>query len=294
MFIFSIVLLVCVGLAFLLSAFARTGSKARATITGLGVGLVIMSVFMLALGSVSMVPTKNVGIVTEFNKPTGSTTGAGLKVHAPWQKIDDWDASRNTFDRLGENCLWVYVSGGQACIAVQIEWSANEKNAPADWAAYKKTKIGKDDKSRFETFVARRVNPQMDAAITTTFTTFNPLGQVDEKTGALKAPDLNAEYKTALETALGKNLKDSVIIDSIAFGTPSYDDPTTGAISAFGQKTLEARNLAVDRTNAKTRKSITDIDAKVDPVARCLSIAEKMNKEPGLCMTPTTATRSVN
>lgn len=299
MFIFAIILLVISLLVFLAAGLPEINdeytlqNKQNVRRYGGGFFLVLALGFWL-LASTSTVPTKNVGIVTEFNKPTGKTTGAGLKFHAPWQKIDDWDASRNTFDRLGGRCLWVSVSGGRACITVQIEWSAKAENAPGDWASYKKTKINDEDLSRFETFVARRVNPQMDAAITTTFTTFNPLGQVDEKTGALKAPDLNAEYFALLKTHLIANLGKSVDIDSIAFGTPSYDDSTTKAISAFGQKTLEARNLAVDKTNAATRKGITDIDAKVDPVARCLSIAEKMNKEPGLCMTPTTATRSVN
>jgi hypothetical protein len=247
---------------------------------------------LLGFNSVSQVPTNNVGIVTEFSKPTGRTTGAGLKVHAPWQSIDDWDSSRNTFDRLGSKCLWVSVSGGRACIAVQIEWSAKKDHAPEDWAAYKK--VDKIDGGRFGTFEARRVKPQMDAAITTVFTSFNPLGQVDDKTGALIAPDLNADYLTILKTQLETNLGTSLDIDSIAFGTPTYDDPTTAAISAFGQKTLEARNLEVDKANAKTRKAITDIDAAVDPTARCLSIAEKLNKEPGLCMTPATITRSTD
>jgi len=292
-FILSIAFLVLALLIFGLSKFARNGNDAR-SIRVLGFFILALSLLIGLLASTSTVPTKNVGIVTAFNKPTGATTGAGLVFHAPWQKVDDWDASRNTFDRLGDRCLWVSVSGGRACIAVQIEWSAKAENAPQDWASYKETKIGDENKSRFETFVARRVNPQMDAAITTAFTTFNPLGQVNETTGALKAPDLNKEYRTALENTLTANVGTSVTIDSIAFGTPSYDDPTTKAISAFGQKTLEARNLEVDKTNAATRKEITSIDAQADPIARCLSIAEKMNKEPGLCMTPTTATRSVN
>jgi hypothetical protein len=257
-------------------------TRGGGVLTFLGAGLV--SLALLLTSSVSTVPTRNVGIVTEFNKPTGRTTGAGLKWHAPWQGIDDWDASRNTFDRLGKNCLWVSVSGGRACIAVQIEWSAKAENAPQDWAAYKA--VDGIDGGRFGTFVARRVNPQMDAAITTAFTAFNPLGQVDEKTGALKAPDLNKEYRDALMGTLAANLGTSITVDSIAFGTPTYDEPTTAAISAFGQKTLESRNLAVDEANAKTRARITATDASVDQVARCLQIAEKLGKEPGLCMNP--------
>ena len=247
-----------------------------------GVGTILAALVLIIFASMSTVPTRNVGIVTSFSKPTGRTTGAGLQWTAPWQNVDSWDASRNTFNRLGDKCLWVSVSGGRACIAVQVEWSALAKNAPEDWASYKE--VDGIDNGRFGTFVARRVNPQMDAAITTTFTAFNPLGQVDKATGALKAPDLNAEYRDALNRALLTNLGTSIKIDSIAFGTPTYDDPTTAAISAFGQKTLEARNLVIDKANAITRAEITRTDASVDQVARCLSIAEKLGKEPGLCL----------
>lgn len=298
MFIFALIILALSVPVFLVSRLRETSEYTagnKKSVRAVGYFIVVVAIFFGFIASISTVATKNVGIVTAFNKPTGRTTGAGLKMHKPWEKIDEWDASRNTFDRLGKDkCLWVSVSGGKACIAVQIEWSAKAENAPLDWASYKETTIQGEDKSRFETFVARRVNPQMDAAITTAFTTFDPFGQINVATGALKAPDLNAEYKTKLEQTLNNNLGRSVVIDSIAFGTPSYDDGTTKAISAFSQKTLEKRNLEVDRKNATTRKEITEIDAKVDPVARCLSIAEKMNKEPGLCMTPTTATRSVN
>jgi hypothetical protein len=294
-FVFACILFVVAALVFLASRFLGVDDSGTDLKKGArGIGWIVLAVALIftAFASISTVPTRNVGIVTAFNKPTGRTTGAGIQFTLPWQSIDEWDASRNTFDRLGGNCLWVSVSGGRACIAVQVEWSAKDENAPQDWASYKEDK--NIEGGRFGTFVHRRVTPQIDGAITTVFTTFNPLGQVDEKTGALKAPDLNAEYKDKLLEQLQANLGNSITIDSIAFGTPSYDEPTTNAISAFGQKTLEARNLKVDEANAETRKRITEIDAKVDPTARCLSIAEKLNKEPGLCMTSATITRPVN
>lgn len=286
MFIVALIIMI-LGLLATVAAVVTRSSNTRLT----AAVLMVLGLLGMVIASLSSVPTRNVGIVTQFNKPTGRTTGAGLKWHAPWQSIDDWDASRNTFNRLG-SCLWVSVSGGRACIAVQIEWSADPAKAPAEWAAYKK--VDGIDGGRFGTFVARRVNPQMDSAITTAFTRFNPLGQVDQKTGALVAPDLNADYKDDLTRTLEANLGGAVRIESIAFGTPTYDDATTKAISDFGKKVLEGRNLAVDKANAITRAEITKTDASVDQVARCLQIAEKLGKEPGLCMTRTTVTRPVS
>jgi len=278
-FVFTLVVLIVGVLALAAGAIGKSGPAATIGVVALLIGGVLMVV-----ASVDQVPTRNVGIVVSGQKATGRTTGAGWVTHKPWEHVDEWDASRNTYDRLGDKCLWVSVSGGRACIAVQIEYSAKAENAPQDWGSYKA--VDGIDGGRFGTFVARRVIPQMDAAITTAFTTFNPLGQVDKTTGALKAPDLNKDYRDDLLATLTANLGDSVTIDSIAFGTPTYDKPTTDAISAFGQKTLEASNLAVDEANAKTRARITATDASVDQVARCLQIAEKLGKEPGLCMNP--------
>ena len=244
-------------------------------------GGLVLAVVCTVIASMSTVPTRNVGIVTQFNKQTGRTTGAGLQWTAPWQDVDDWDASGQTYGHLGDHCVWVTIAAQRrACIPVQIEWAAKAESAPETWATYKEV----DDKSRFEVFVDRRVNPQINGALTSVFASFDPLGQVDAKTGDAPAPDLNKLYKQPLTDALNTALGNDLTVRSVAFEAPRYDKPTTDAIAAYGQKILEARNLTIDKANALTRADITKTDASVDQVARCLQIAEKLGKEPGLCM----------
>lgn len=242
--------------------------------------LVVLGGLSWTVASYHKVPTRNVGIVTSFGKPTGQITGAGLKWTAPWKNIDDWDASGQTFDRLGKNCLWVSIAAQRrACIPVQIEWNAKPENAPELWAQYKKT----DGRSRFETFVYRRVNPQIDGAITSVFASFDPLGSVTG-TGDAPAPDLNKTYKTTLKAAIEAAIGQDVTVLTIAFATPQYDDPTTAAIAAYGQKVLEARNLSVDKANAKTRSEVAGQTGVPPAVQQCLDIANARGKEPGLCL----------
>lgn len=246
-----------------------------------GGAIVAFALLMTIIASVDKVPTKNVGIVTAFSKPTGRTTGAGLKWHAPWQSIDDWDASGQTYAHLGDQCVWVTIAAQRrACIPLQIEWSASAQRAPENWAAYKET----GGKTRFETWVARRVDPQISAALTSVFASFDPLGTVDVKSGDAPAPDLNKTYRQPILDALAAALGGDVIVKSVAFEAPQYDKPTSEAIASYGAKILEARNLEIDKANALTRAAITRTDASVDQVARCLQIAEKLGKEPGLCM----------
>lgn len=260
-----------------------SGEKATAVMVVLIASVVTAISFTIA--SYNKVPTRNVGIVTQFGKPTGKTTGAGLHWTKPWQDIDDWDASGQTYDRLGDNCLWVSIAAQRrACIPVQVEWSAKPENAPELWATYRATKIGGQDKTRFETFTYRRVNPQIDGAVTSVFASFDPLGTVNAATGDAPAPDLNKQYKALLEQAIQAAIGQDIVIRTVAFATPRYDDPTTAAIAAYGQKVLEARNLAVDKANAETRAQVATKTGVPPAVQQCLDIASAKAKEPGFCL----------
>lgn len=288
MFVFAIIVAVLAVLALLVAIFSEEmrGAAGSACVAGL-----VVAVACTVIASLSTVPTRNVGIVTSFNKPTGRTTGAGLQWTAPWQDVDDWDASGQTYAHLGDGCVWVTIAAQRrACVPVQIEWSAKAENAPQNWAAYKEV----DGMTRFETWVARRVNPQINAALTSVFASFDPLGTVDAKSSDAAAPDLNKTFREPLLAALTEALGTDVTFKSIAFEAPRYDEPTTAAISAYGQKVLERRNLEIDKANAVTRAEITRTDASVDRVSRCLQIAEKLGKEPGLCMGSAVVTRPVS
>jgi regulator of protease activity HflC (stomatin/prohibitin superfamily) len=282
-FWFSIICFIVAVLAFGAIFFSR--EKFPAVMTAFIAAVV--GAASLTIASYNKVPTRNVGIVTQFGKPTGKTTGAGLHWTKPWQNVEDWDATGQVYDRLGDNCLWVSISAQRrACIAVQVEWSANPASAPELWAQYKVTDQGKkidSDQPRFGTFIYRRVNPQIDGVITSVFSSFDPLGAVSA-TGDAPAPDLNKTYRTTLQAAIQQALGTDITIKSIAFATPTYDAPTTAAIAAYGQKMLEARNLKVDQQNAAARNAVAAKTGVSPAVQQCLDIADSRSKEPGLCM----------
>ncbi len=50
----------------------------------------------------------------------------------------------------------------------------------------------------------------------------------------------------------------------------------------------------MDKDNATTRAAINATLARQDTVTYCLQLAEKLGKEPGLCMTSPTVTRPVS
>jgi hypothetical protein len=271
LFILALILfgiaVVAAGVAVLLRERGAVGTAIVAAVLGL-----LFTLF----SSAHTVPTRNVGIVTSFNKPTGEVTGAGLKWTAPWEKVQDWDASRQTFDHKHQNrCVQVRIVGLQgACVEVQIEWQAHVDKAPEQWASYKRD---------FKQFVDRRVDPNMTGALNDVFADHDPLSNVDKTTGVIK-PVNTAALVDPLRANVEQRIGGDVQILGIVFGFVHYDEKTQQQIEAFQQKILENRNLQQESKNADVRKEISGKNAQVDPITRCLEIAAQHGKEPGLCL----------
>lgn len=238
-------------------------------------GLVILAGVMLAVASMNSVPIRNVGIVTSWNKPTGETTGAGFKVTMPWENIEDWDASRQAYDhRGGENCVNVRIATlSNACVETLIEWQVHEERAPEQWASYKKD---------FTLFVGRRIDPAMQDAMNEAFASYDPLANIDKATGNLNVPTgpLAEKVRIALDGKIGQDVK----ILTVAIPRVNHDEKTQASIDAYQQAINKSRVLDQEKANAEKQKAITETNASVDAVTRCLELADKHGKEPGFCM----------
>lgn len=271
LFVFALILF---GIA-AVAAIAAVFIQERAAAVGAAVVVGLFGFLAMVGASANTVPTRNVGIVTSFNKPTGDVTGAGLKWVAPWNKVEDWDAGRQSFDHKSDkSCVQVRISGLQtACVEVLIEWSTDPAKAPEQWASYRR---------KFDFFVDRRVNPNFAGALNDAFADHDPLANVDAN-GVVKAPDtkpLVEEVKTNIVARIGADVQ----VHSVVFGFIHYNAETQKAIEAYQQKILTNKNLLQDEKNALVQKRITETNAKVDAVTRCLEIAAQYGKEPGLCL----------
>jgi hypothetical protein len=239
---------------------------------------------------ISFVPTRNVGIVTAYGKATGRTTGAGMQWTKPWEGIDDWDATRQSYNHLGDKCekpgdgsLWVLIAGQRnMCVRVQVNWeTTTQKRATENWATYR----DRDDMNRFEVFTHSQVIPGINSALLSVFKDFDPLSLIDPATGEAKAPDLDGQFTGKLKTAINATLGDDIKVMGVAWGLPGYDGPTTNLISQYGQKILEKRNLKVDSDNAGTRSTIARNTGVPAAVQQCLDLVKALGKgEPGLCL----------
>lgn len=293
--IFILALLAFVGSFFAMKTDIRKNQqvKPRRAVRIVVVFLVICGALSWVGASYNRVPTKNVGIVTSYSKPTGHTTGAGVHWTKPWENVEDWDATGQIFPDDGGSCTNVSIAAQRgACIPLKVEWKVIEGTAPEQWATYKVTDQGKkidSDNPRFGTFIARRVDPGIRAALTSVFSSFDPLGNASA-TGDAPAPDLNAMFKDKMKDAIKTALTNAdgsidIEITNVVFtGSPTYDAPTTAAIAAYGQKLLQTRNLDVDAANATKRQSVSTKTGIPAEVQECLDIADAQNTDPGHCL----------
>jgi regulator of protease activity HflC (stomatin/prohibitin superfamily) len=272
----------------LLALFSIPIAAQRGVAVSVGIIAALVGALSWTIGSYNRVPTRNVGIVTSFSKPTGEITGAGVHWTKPWQDIDDWDATRQSFNHLGDNCLWVQIAGQRnMCVRVQINWeTTTAERAALNWSTYPE----KDGHSRFEQFVSRQVEPLFNDSLLATFRDFDPMSLVDAKTGEMTAPDLAGAYTPKLQAAIASRLGQDIEVKSISWGLVAYDQATTALISQRGQKVLESRNLEIDEKNAAARERIAGKSGVPAAVQQCLDLVKLQGKgEPGLCLSGSVA-----
>lgn len=276
---FGLTIFIFAMIAFLVAIGCTLGGMAsrydKGTYFGSAGGFAAVGVLLVLASSLSQVPARNVGIVESFGKPTGRTTGPGLKWHAPWESISDWDASRQAFDARNEKtCVQVRIADlSNACVEVLVEWNTRASNAPEQWASYKK---------EFSNFTNRRVDPNISGALNEVFSTHDPLANVDKATGNLNVP--LAPLATAVKAKLTEKIGADIEVLNVIITRINYNEKTQGNIDAFRDAVVKGRTLDQEKINAEKQKLVTEINAKVDRQTRCLDLAERLNKEPGYCM----------
>jgi regulator of protease activity HflC (stomatin/prohibitin superfamily) len=281
LFVCALVLLALAVLATIYSVFAPHGTKGQAL--GGAAGVALLAIALTIGSSANSIPVRNVGIVTSFNKPTGEITGSGLKWVSPWEKVGEWDASRQKYDHIGADNAVAVRTGTLANAGVEllVEWQVRSENAPRQFMDYK---------GDFEAFRGQRVGVQLDGAVNDAFASYNPLSNIDAKTGNLNV-DLKPfaeKVQTSAQTRLGQDIE----ILSVTIIRVNHDEKTEANIKVFQDKLAQGRNLDQDLINAEKQKAITEKNAQVDKITRCLEIAERTGSSPGLCINPGIVTGS--
>lgn len=258
--------LVGIGVSVFASREGEGGFAVFAFIAGIVVGGA-----MITGACVGVVETKKVGVVTSFKKPTGEIRQAGAYWVAPWEVVNEMDAAKQVepyeFD--------VQLAGGsKAHLVIYPSWQMAPDAAPELFQEFKS----------FEAVEKSLFAQQLVSTANNVFSSYNMLVNIDPKTGDQKKSKV--EWAADLKAALEANplIKGKLIINSVSIPTIQPDDNTQKNLDQIVAEFAKGSVLDQQKTNAEKQKSITETNAQVDRVTRCLEIAEKLGKEPGLCM----------
>jgi regulator of protease activity HflC (stomatin/prohibitin superfamily) len=249
---------------------------------GVRVGLIIgiaLTGLMLLLSSAYTVPVRNVGIVTSFNAPSGRTTGSGLKLVWPWQRVADFDASIQTSDHTGnEHCTTVRIGSlATACVESRIQWQVLPQAAP---------KLYNDYKGDFNNLSRNLVETKIQNALNSVFSTYNPLSQINLQTGQVgfDGAALAKNVETELNSTIGSDIK----IITVSVPLVHHDPKTEENIKQFQDVIAQSRLLDQKKDNAIKEKLVSDLQRKfLTPEYlqnKCIEESVKLGFAPGLCL----------
>jgi len=244
------------------------------------IGTLIFALFLTALGSFTIVPTREIGVVTQFGRPVDSLSN-GLHAKAPWQKVSKLDGKIQTDNFTGkDDAISVRLGNGStAKVDTTIRWRIKLEAGQDLYRDYR------DLDSIRDSLVTR----ELKAALNEVLGDYDPLvsvkaGVKDDGKTESAGIDLN-KFSAEVNEALKARVGDDVEILSVILPIIRFDDDTQDKINAFqaevGNTRIAEQREATAKAQARANANLSGSVTK-DPnvlVSKCLDALEEMVKK---------------
>lgn len=228
---------------------------------GAAVGLAAL-LFLFTIFTI--VPTREVGVVTSFGKPTDELSN-GFHFKAPWEEVHHLDGTVQTNNFKGDKCVSIRIGNeSTACVDTTIKWRIKLEAGQSLYQDYR----DRDGKTAMENIEDSLVTRELNAALNDVLGDFNPLDQITVDTEGA-GTDLS-EFSTQVEQALTERVGDSIEIDSVLLPLIRFDDST--------QKKLNDYQAEVALTRIAEQKQQT---AAAQAIAN-QALAESISNDPNV------------
>lgn len=231
----------------------------------------------ILLLSITVVPTRNIGVSIAFGKPTG-TLGNGFHFIAPWATVETYDASIQTLDMAddggdGKPAMNVRIANAATAVMhVTVQWqidpNADIQQLHLDWRS-------------FDAIQNNVIKPRLANSLNATFETFDPLIALKQSGGQ---PTSLGSMEPRVREHLQANLPRGIVIKSLMLPFVKYPDQVQNALNDF-QKELAATQVAIQQqqTAAAQKAAIETLaSAKMTPEAfqqQCLVVTERLAQQ---------------
>ena len=240
----------------------RTGGKdPRFTIVA--VVSAVLFVVTALLSTVVIVGTRQIGVATAFNKPTGQTYGNGLHIVAPWVQVHEMDGAVQIDTYQGDKRIAVRLGNNSTALAdASIRWQIKQDAADELFVQYK----------TFDGVRENLIERNLRVALNDAFAKFDPLSKK-----SLEESQLPELANTALGILRDK-VGDDVDILDVSVPTIDYDDATEQRINQINEERANTTRAEQEvQTNYQKRLAAEKLAGMAPPDLR-IAIANCLNK----------------
>jgi regulator of protease activity HflC (stomatin/prohibitin superfamily) len=240
-------------------------------------------VFVLILGSTTIVSTRNIGVVTTFGRP-GGTLSNGLHWKAPWQSVTEMNGTIQIDNHTGEAATTVRLGNNStAYVDNSVRWRIQPAAADELFLDYRD----------FENVRDNLVTRELRAALNEVFADFDPLSP--ENSDGANVQALGDKVAEKLRAKVGGQIE----IINVIVPLVNYDEATQSRINALN---VEKANTRVAEQRAKTAAAeakaneILAASVSNDPnvlVSKCLDAAREAHISPLGCWPNTSVVPTV-
>lgn len=203
-------------------------------------GSLILALLCWGASMTTIVPAKNVGVVTSFGEPITAYDN-GLHLKAPWYKVTDLDGTRQTNKYEGDQRITVRLADqSEAYVNASVQWDIQKNGATELYGDYRKQ--GEDITEEVRKNV---VDVQLKQALNRGFETFDPLASINAEgeTDTVALSDAAKIAEDVLRDELARIGGGEPQVNLVGVTVPNieYDEETQRRIDGYRNEIAKTR-----------------------------------------------------
>lgn len=261
---------------------------------------IFLAAMLITVSMITIVGPRAVGVEHRFNRTTGTNLEAGQHWKAPWNSVEDIDASIQPEEYKGDDCIRVKIADGtNACITMAYAWRVVADSADTVFKDYNK------GDGPLETVRSSVVSPKMKAALNEVWGTFDPTN------GIAITPDMTAQEISNIKInsipnygdynqlitdnfeAKSADVGNVVELQSLTVSGITYSETTQKRLDTIKNKILDSKAALLDIAikNAQAQGNVELAESLEDPnvlVSKCFDglIEGDFSNQPGFSCWP--------
>ncbi|MDF3280874.1 SPFH domain-containing protein [Gordonia sp. N1V] len=250
--------------------------SSRALAISVAVVLWLVVAIILLAASLTVVSTRNIGVVTTFGRPTGHI-GNGLHFVAPWSSVTELDGAIQIEQRTGKDATTVRLGNDStATVDNTIQWRIKPDAADSLFLDYR----------TFDNIRDNLIDREANAALNDVLSTYNPLASVQS---AQDAGGDNEKLADQVTNLLRQRVGSRVEVTSVLIPVIHFDQSTQDKLNLYNAEVANTRIAEQKQKTAAAEAQANQIlsqSVNNDPnvlVSKCLDIVKANGGSPAGC-----------